>query len=400
MKAKLTGFLIGVILLSLVVEKAQAGGGQAKDASSRPAASQAAPTSGLPVKGAKSSHKNSGTAPINIAFVLYSWTDDQGQYIQQYGAYLTENFNIKIEYVTAENSAEATIDTVESLCSKGVDGIVLANEKGFQSWAAICEENKVYYSIMLGQLNDEDDRAFAAKCKYFQGSLGNYDYTFLGEIYAKHAIEKGFKNVLVSGAAPGMQLQTDQMIAGFTASLDKAGVKYKTVRAAFIQLFTAVAGALASDVYDIVFCPIGMMNFAVSNIYANKLVGKTKAMGHNTSEDLQSAMEAGVVEMFTDNMTSDVGVNVAFIINAVEGNAYPDWPANECVYIKAPSFVIENGEDFAVYSKNVRNYESNPFLCSAEMVKSMILSYNKDASFNSIRNYIETMSLDKLKGQK
>jgi ABC-type sugar transport system substrate-binding protein len=402
MKKKLfTIFLLAVIMaLGLIsCNKTPATGsnaGTAPAAGSSPGAA-AAVTEGLPVKGNKSSHLNSGTAPINIAFVIYSWTDDQGQYIQQYGNYLAKNFNITVEYDSAENSAEATIDMVETLCSKGVDGIILANQKGFQSWAAICEENKVYYSIMLGQLDDEDDRAYAATCKYFQGSLGNYDYSFLGEIYAQHTLDKGYKNILIAGAAPGMQVQTDQMIAGYCVALDKAGVTYKIVRAAFNQLFTAVAAALAAETYDIVYCPISMMNFAVSNIYANKLVGKTKAMGHGTSEDLEDAIKAGVVDMITDNMTSDVGVNVAFIINAVEGNVYPDWPANECVNIRAPSFVVISEDDYSVYTKNVRNYDANPFLCDMAAVKSMILSYNSGATFGSIKNYIETMSLDKLR---
>ncbi|MDR1980755.1 MAG: hypothetical protein LBQ39_03925 [Tannerellaceae bacterium] len=354
---------------------------------------------GLPVTGAKSSHKDSGTAPIKIAFIIYSWTDDQGQYIQQYGKYLSDNFNIELEYVSAENSAEETIDTVESLCSKGVDGIILANTKGFQSWAAICEENKVYYSIMLGQLDDADDRAFADTCKYFQGSLGNYDYSWVGEIYAKHTLDKGYKTILIAGASPGMQKQTDQMIAGYTEALDRAGLKYDTVRAAFNQLFTAISARLAGKTYDIVYCPISMMNFAVSNIYANNLVGKTKTMGHGTSEDLQDAMDAGVISMFSDNFTTDVGVNVAFIINAVEGNKYKDWPTDRFAFIAAPTFAIQNEDDYAVYTKYVRNYESNPFLCSADKVRSMILSYNGDTSFGAIKDYVETMSLDKLKDQ-
>jgi hypothetical protein len=142
-----------------------------------------------------------------------------------------------------------------------------------------------------------------------------------------------------------------------------------------------------------------MMNFAVSNIYSNNLVGKTKTMGHGTSEDLQDAMDAGVVSMFSDNFTSDVGVNVAFIINAVEGNKYKDWPADKFVFISAPAFVIQNEADYAAYTKYVRNYESNPFLCDADKVRSMILSYNGDTSFGEIKDYVETMSLDKLKDQ-
>jgi ABC-type sugar transport system substrate-binding protein len=373
-------------VLVLGVSAVFAGGGQQDGSAGAPAR-------------LKSSHKDAGTDPIHLAFIIYSWTDDQGQYIQQYGKYLADNFNIRIEYISAENTAEDTIDAVESLCSKGVDGIVLANTKGFQSWAAICEENKVYYSIMLGQLDDEDDRQFAAACKYFMGSLGDYDYKPLGEIYAKHTLDKGYKNILVTGASPGMQMQTDQMIAGYTAALDKAGVKYTIVRAGFNQLFTAVAGALAATTYDIIYCPMSVMNFAIGNIYSANLVGKTRAMGHGTSDNQKSAIDAGVLDMFTDNFTSDVGVNVAMIINAVEGNQYPDWPKNECVYIKAPTFIIQNTGDYAVYTQYVRNYTSNPFLCDVDAVKNMIVSYNKNATFASVKNYVETMSLDVIRSK-
>jgi ABC-type sugar transport system substrate-binding protein len=393
MKRKLlVGMVAGIMLLGLAsCEK------KATSSTQGNAATVSSSANGLPVTGAKSSHKESRTAPIKIAFIIYSWTDDQGQYIQEYGEYLMKNFNIEIEYISAENSAEKTIDAVESLCSKGVDGIISANTTGFQSWAAICEANHVYYSIMLGQLDDQDDRDYANNCKYFQGSLGNYDFSWVGAIYAQHTIDKGYKNVLIAGASPGMQAQTDQMISGYTAVIDKTDITYSTVRAAFNQLFTGIAAQLAANTYDVIYCPISMMNFAVSNIYANKLVGKTKTMGHNSSEDLQDAMNAGIVSMFSDNMTSDVGVNVAFIINAVEGNAYSDWPQGKFAHINAPAFIVESAEDYAVYSKNVRNYDTIPFLCDAEKVQSMILSYNKDATFGSIKDYVETMSIDKLR---
>jgi hypothetical protein len=162
-------------------------------------------------------------------------------------------------------------------------------------------------------------------------------------------------------------------------------------------LFTAISAQLAAGSYDVIYCPLSMMNFAVSNIYSNNLVGKTKTMGHGTSEDLQDAMDAGIVSMFSDNMTSDVGVNIAFIINAVEGNRYPDWPQGKFAFINAPAFVIEDQADYAVYTEKVRNYDTIPFLCDTERVKNMILSYNKDATFGSIKDYVETMSIDKLR---
>jgi hypothetical protein len=136
------------------------------------------------------------------------------------------------------------------------------------------------------------------------------------------------------------------------------------------------------------------MNFAIGNIYSANLVGKTRAMGHGTSDTSKGTLYPGVREWFRDNFTSDVGVNVAMIINAVEGNQYADWPRNECVYIKAPNFIIQNTDDYAVYTQYVRNYTSNPFLCDVDAVKNMIVSYNRNASFAAVKNYVETMSLD------
>ncbi len=354
-------------------------------------------TAAAPVTGSKSSHLDGGTDPLHIAFIIYSWTDDQGTYIQQYGDYLQENFNVEFEYVSARNTAEETIDAVESLCSKGVDGIITANTHGFQSWSAICEEYGVWYSIMLGQLDDADDQEYAKTCSHYLGSLGNYDYSFLGEEYAAFTIGKGYENVLVAGPATGASTQSDQMIAAYTAALDKNGVTYKVLQTSFTELFTAIAAELAANTYDMIYCPLSMMNFAVANIYANNLVGKTQTMGHGFSEDLGDALDAGVVAMFSDNMTTDVGVNFALIANAVEGNKYPDWPSGECVNISAPTFIIKSDEDYQVYTEHVRNYEDNPFLCNVDQVKNMIMSYNGTAAFDGIKTYIETMSIDKLK---
>ena len=397
MKKTLAFIMMLAVLFSLAACGTEDGGSAASPTPDSPTTTTNAPADeGLPVTGAKSSHLDSGTDPLQIAFIIYSWSDDQGIYIQECAEHLEENFNVKFEYISANNTAEETISAVESLCSKGVDGIITANTKGFQSWASICEENGVWYSIMLGCLEDADDQEFAATCKYFLGSLGNLDYSFLGEAYAEFTIDQGYESILVAAPSRGMQTQADQMVAAYEAALDAAGISYSETRSSFGELFTSVAAELAANTYDVIYCPLSMMNFAVSNVYANDLVGTTQVMGHGLSEDLEDARSAGVVSMFSDNFTSGIGVNFALVANAIEGNHYADWPQDTYVNITSPCFIIRDEAEYELYSAKVRNYDESPILCNADMVKQLIASYNADASYAAVKDYVEGISLDTL----
>lgn len=353
---------------------------------------------GAAVTGDKSSHAEDGKDPIELAFVLYDWSDDQGTYLESYLNYLADNMNISVECVSYSDSTEDLIDTVESLCSKGVDGIAVASDAGFQSWAKICEDNGVYCSIMLGRLSDEDDREYAAGLNYYLGSLGIYDYSFLGEIYADYIMKNGYENVLIAGPSQGLQDQADQMVAGTVAVLDENKVKYELVQTAWADLFSSVAAAVASDSYDCIYCPLSVMSFGLPQVYSNNLVGKTVVMGHGTDESMSDVFGT-IVAMFSDNLTTSVGVNVALMVNAVEGNTYPDWPSGTAVNIQSPILVIQTEEDFEVYSQYIRNFENPVYYLNVAAVQDMIMSYNGDATYAGIVDYIENLSLDNVAEQ-
>lgn len=343
----------------------------------------------------KTSHVDGEGEEINLAFVLYNWTDDQGTYLESYLEYLEENMNISVECVSYSDSVEDMIDVIESLCSKGVDGIAVASDDGFQSWSDICEENEVYYSIMLGCLSDEDDREYAKDLKYYLGSLGTYDYTFLGEAYGDFIAEQGYQNVLIAKPSRGLQDQADQMGDGVIPVLEENNISYNLIESSWGDMFSSVAAELASDSYDAIYCPLSIMSFGLPNIYANNLVGKTVAMGHGTDETM-SDVYGSLITMFSDNLTTSVGVNVAMTINAIEGNQYPDYPEGEAVNIQSPTFIIQSEEDFETYTEYVRNYEDPVYYISYTAVEDMIQSYNPEATYNGIKDYIENLSIENL----
>ncbi|MCC8046893.1 MAG: substrate-binding domain-containing protein [Clostridiales bacterium] len=332
--------------------------------------------------------------PLQLAFVLYDWSDDQGTYLESYLNYLADNLNITVECVSYTDSVEDMINVIESLCSKGVDGIAVASDEGFQSWAQICEDNEVYCSIMLGRLGDEDDREFAAGLDYYLGSLGTYDYSFLGEAYANYIIESGYESVLIAAPSQGLQDQSDQMVEGSVAVLEEAGITYELIQTAWSDLFSSVAAAVAAADYDVIYCPLSVMSFGVPQIYTNNLIGQTVVMGHGTDESMADAIDSGIVAMFSDNLTTSVGVNVALMINAIEGTMYEDYPADECVNIQSPTFLIQNEEDFEIYTEYIRNFDDPVYYISADAVKDMIVSFNSEATFEGVKSYIEGLSLE------
>ena len=395
MKKIMALLLTLVMVLSLAACASSGSQGQSNSAQNSGQSAGGSSGGGAAVSG-KSSHKEDGTDPIQLAFVLYDWSDDQGTYLESYLNYLADNMNITVECVSYSNSGEDVINVVESLCSKGVDGIAVATNDAFQSWAQICEDNEVYCSIMLGCLNDEDDREFAKGLNYYLGSVGTYDYGFLGEAYADFIIDSGYQNVLIAGPSQGLQDQSDQMVAGAVPVLEAADINYELIQTEFKDLFSSVAAATASASYDVIFTPLGVMSFGLPQIFANNLVGKTVAMGHGTDESMADAINAGTIAMFSDNLTTSVGVNVAMMVNCVEGNQYPDYPAGAANNIQSPSFVVQSPEDFALYSQYVRNFENPIYYLNVDLVQDMIVSYNAGATYSGVKTFIEGLDISNL----
>lgn len=333
---------------------------------------------------------------IQIAMIMYDWADDQGQYLQQCGAYMEENFNVKFEYVSTGTEAEEVISTVENLCSKGVDGIMNAMTQGFQSWAQICEDKGVYYTVLLNTI-DKDDEAFVAGCNYFAGSAHRSEYTQLGKDYAQQVLDGGFKNVLFAAFAEGMLNSNDQMVVGFKEVMDaQDDITYKVINAYPQDLFASITAELAGGNYDGILTSVSVMDFGVGNIFAGELVGQVRAIGHNIDPSTDEAFGAGIVAYITDNLTGIVNMNFVMLVNAIEGNELlgtPDGYWN----IEVPSIVLGDAESLATYREYVRSTDDDSkstYAFTADEMKRFIVSYNSDASYDEFKAYIEETTVE------
>lgn len=334
---------------------------------------------------------------LKIAMVMYDWSDDQGQYLQQCGAYLEENFPVEFEYITTGTDADAIINTIDELCTAGYDGIMNAMTPGFQSWAQICEDNGVYFTVLLSNI-DKDDEEFASGLKYFAGSAQRSDWTQLGKDYANQAIAKGYKNILYAGFAEGMLSSNDQMIKGFKEVMDAQNVStYKVITQYPDNLFGAITAELAGGAYDCVVTSVAVMDFGVGNIFANNLVGKTSAIGHNIDATTDEAMGAGIVAYISDNMTSIVNMNYVMLANAINGKELKGTPEGYW-NIETPSVVIDSMDTLTLYREYVRSAdEKNPtYAFDVEDVKMFLTSENPDATFADFETYITETTIEKI----
>ncbi len=334
---------------------------------------------------------------LKIAMVMFDWADDQGQYLQQCGAYLEENFPVEFDYITTGTDADEVVNTVQELVTAEYDGIINAMTPGFQAWSAICEENGVYYSILLNTI-DEDDKAYAEGLEYFVGSAQRSDFTQLGVDFANQAIDAGLENVLFAGFAEGMLPSVDQVAQGFTQTMDaQSQVMYKKITQYPDNLFPAITAELASKGFDGIVCPVSVMDFGVGNIFANDLVGQTVAIGHNIDASTDDAMGTGVVLYLTDNLTSIVNMNYVMIANAVYGQELSGTPEGYW-NIEVPSLVIDSPEKLEEYRTYVRSVdESNPtYAFDADDVALFLTYQNPEATFEDFEKYIGETTIEKI----
>lgn len=350
------------------------------------------------VSPAASSRVQGNGDPIKIAVVMYNFDDDQGKYVKQCGAELEKNFNVKFDYVTSGTDPANAVSTIESECSKGVDGIITAMTAGFQSWADICKQNKVPFSILLNTI-DQNDEAYASTNEYFTGSFEHTDWTDVGKAWADYCVQKGFKNTLLVGMSKGYLKASDQEMIGFAAEMDKAGAKYTEQYSKPEDEFAYITSALADQNkgYDAVGTTVSTLDFALANVYKANLAGKVKVFGMNIGDTADDAFKSGTMDLLYDNFTAIFNINFATLVNSIEGNKLSGTPQGYW-NIEMPPAIITSADELAKYRQYsmAKTTDSVVFAFNTDDIKQFIVSYNPQAKWTDLQNYLLETTVDKV----
>lgn len=323
-----------------------------------------------------------------IGIVMYQWTDAQGTNIQNFCNYLEENMNVEFEYESTFYDDDAQVSCVENLISAGCQAIISGYDTNIVAAMSTCADAGVYYTVALDHITEEDF-AGADPGEYFLGGTKQFggDLAELGKEYADAVADAGIENVGGISFPEWAFTDAPEIYASFQSELSAQGIT--------VQDLTFTPGMTSDEVQqaakdlvnqnpdmDALFGMASGLDYVYPVIQGSDV--KLIAMGYDTS--VASLMDSGaLLAAGNNNHTQAIASCVARIINALEGNSYPDAASgtyNEGSIVNGVAGypVISNKEDLDNYMNYVIPEDGAKGCVTVDELKNCIISYNPDAT--------------------
>ena len=269
--------------------------------------------------------------------------------------------NVEFEYESTFYDDDAQVSCVENLISSGCQAIISGYDTNIVAAMSTCADAGVYYVVALDHIT-EDDFAGTDPGQYFLGGTKQFggDLAALGKEYADAVADSGITNVGGISFPAWAFSDAPEIYASFQSELQSKNIA--------VQDLTFTSGMTSDDVQPAL---------QGSNV---KLI----AMGYDTS--VESLMNSGaLLAAGNNNHTQAIASCVARIINALEGNSYPDaadgqYNEGSIVNGVAGYPVIGNAEDLQNYQNYVVPENGADGCVTAEELENCIISYNADAT--------------------
>ncbi len=338
-----------------------------------------------------------------IGIVMYQWTDAQGTNIQNFCNYLEKNLNVTFEYESTFYDDDAQVSCVENLISSGCDAIISGYDTNLVAAMSTCQDAEVYYTVALDHITEEDF-AGVAPGEYFLGGTKQFggDLAALGKEYADAVADSGIKNAGGISFPAWAFSDAPEIYASFQSELTAKGIT--------VQDLTFTSGMTADEVQqnvkdlvnqnpdmDTLFGMASGLDYVYPAIQGSGV--KLIAMGYDTS--VASLMESGaLLAAGNNNHTQAIASCVARIVNALEGNSYPD--AAEGAYNEGSIVngvagypVIGTQEELEDYVTYIVPEDGANGCVTAEELENCIISSNPDATMADL-NALTNRSLSEI----
>lgn len=360
-------------------------------------------TDATEVKKSTENEKKTSDEPYKIGVIMYQWTDAQGTNIQRFCNYLEENMNVKFVYESTFYDDDAQVSCVENLISAGCKAIISGYDTNIVAAMSTCADAGVYYVVALDHIT-EDDFAGADPGKYFLGGTKQFggDLAALGKVYANAVAGSGIKNVGGISFPAWAFTDAPEIYASFQSELSSKGIT--------VQDLTYAPGFTADEVQqttkdivnqnpdmDALFGMASGLDYVYPAIQGSNV--KLIAMGYDDS--VSSLMDSGVLlAAGNNNHTQAIASCVARIINALEGNSYPDAASgayNEGSIVNGVANypVFGNKEELENYKNYVIPEDGSKGCVTIDELKNCIVSYNPNATLADL-NALTNRSLSEI----
>ncbi len=338
---------------------------------------------------------------IKIGILGYQQSGEPVDAINSFMSSLREATGIDFIYVCGSSYDEQTnLTHVQNMLSSGCNGIILCMDTAMEAIIEECEMAEAYVGGFLCDM--EKSMEMLQSHANFVGTVcdGPYDNAIYGEHMAELVIKDGFKNVGLLSSPFRYYPHKKEAVDAFQKRIEEynATTEDKITVADMEELsFSALDATYFSNHPDID-C---IVSFAAGTFVYPTMIseGRTDlrmyAVGFESEEAFLDNMRKGVCGLQTYGNTEAVIYPLVMLINAIQGNRYADQPA---VAERQSASVVLVSTDEEIDAVMTKSFYLNPVFensfLSIDQIKSLILSYNADATYAELVAPLTKMGIE------
>lgn len=348
--------------------------------------------------GCSSSVKPSGSANTTSTYTVGYNNWGQGVFaldlIENEGRYVNETLGNKFMAANDEFKADKLQTDIQNMISSGVNGIMFFGVVPtlIPIVAEQCEKAKVPFVIFDQIPRDETVKANLLKNKYYVGSVGT-DNIKIGENMAGYA--KDYKTALIIGGAVGDPVH-DARVNGFKQAFEANGGKVLGIARCTDPSEAATKGddlIAANPNAECIYALTG--DFATGALTAlGNHKAKMKVFASDIEAETLKNIANGVVEKGDGGSTICTSLAAILLQNFMDGHPILTPDGKAPFFDTIVSFPVE-AKDAAEYQKLY--LDGHPL--TEEMIKNLTYRYNKNVSYDTFKEFIQSYSLAKISEQ-
>ena len=338
---------------------------------------------------------------IKIGILGYQQSGEPVTAINNFMSALHEATGIEFIYVCGSSYDEQTnLTHVQNMLSSGCNGIIMCMDTAMEAVIEECEMADVYVGGFLCDM----DRSLEMLQSHpnFVGTVndGPYDNAIYGTHMAELVIKDGRKNCGLLTSPFRYYPHKKEAVEAFQKAIDEynATAEEKIVVADMEELaFRALDATYFANHPDID-C---IVSFSAGTFVYPTMIseGRTDlcmyAVGFESEEAFLDNMRKGVCGLQTYSNEEAVVYPLVLLINAIQGNRYPDQPEKAECRDTSVVFVSTDEEIDAVMTKSfyLNPKFENSFL-TTDQIKDLILSYNPNATYADLVAPLNHMGIE------
>lgn len=321
---------------------------------------------------------------VVVGIMRALWTDRGGKVIQTYKEYLEQNLNVEIKCITLNGqTAEDVITGTENAITMGCDIVIATYSVGLEKSVQLCQEAGVAFGLSNVNPTKEEVEILKGYDNFVGTVCPTADGHKIGAMMAETVIGDGYDNFAVVAFTPGLLDAVDQRSAGFQDRARELGanIVYVLEEAPGPSMITAISTMLETygDEIDYIIAYGGGTDFTIPALTGTGL--NIPVAVPLLPADFESYFETGLLDYVLGFNDHVFALLIANGINYLDGKTLPGFPEDKLV--ECDNVVLRDVETSKLYDE----VSTNGPTFTADELKSMIVAYNPDATFEDM-NYL------------